>query len=187
MAYYDTYRDQLTTLYRGHALWDPDPAGLYDKVRVGDVGFVRQGHFLRMFNTLLPANDRAQVYGVPEGFEPLSMGPFNNIRTRNLSKGDYCSNSVMVEHDFLADPNENTHSFQCRRDKGAFLSLPFDGLDEDAIRTKAFEMYIRKHCDSWLEFAISNDLDVLLEDIVLVTGCDLTSMKTYTETVLRSS
>ena len=49
MAYYDTYRDQLTSLYHGHALWVPDPAGLYDHVRVGDVGIVRQGHFLRMF------------------------------------------------------------------------------------------------------------------------------------------
>ena len=45
----------------------------------------------------------------------------------------------------------------------------------DAIRTKAFETYIRRNCDSWLEFASINDLDVRLEDIIFVTGCDLTS------------
>ena len=69
--YYDTYRDQLASLDLGHALWDPDPAGLYDKVRVGDVGFMRKGRFLCMFNVFLPGDHSTQVYGVPEGFVPL--------------------------------------------------------------------------------------------------------------------
>jgi hypothetical protein len=66
-------------------------------------------------------------------------------------------------------------SFNCRsiHKGGAFLSLPFNGVSKDTIRTKAFENYIRKHCDSWLEFAILNNLDARLEDIILVTGCDL--------------
>ena len=101
MAYYDTYRDQLTSLYHGHALWVPDPAGLYDHVRVGDVGFVRQGHFLRMFNAILPYDDPAQGYGVPEGFVPLNMGPFQNIRTPNLQQGVYYSATVEVDHESL--------------------------------------------------------------------------------------
>ncbi|KAH9008785.1 hypothetical protein EDB85DRAFT_1542726 [Lactarius pseudohatsudake] len=179
MAYYDTYRDQLASLYHGHALWVPEPSGLYDHVRVGDVGYVKQGHFNRMFNALLPADDLAQVYGVPKGFVPLNMGPFNNIRTLNLTHGDYCSNTVTVEHEDrhqAGGPGEGTSaSFRCRRNKGAFLSLPFNANRADTIRTKAFETYIRKHYDSWLRFAIVNDLDVRLEDIILVTGCDLTS------------
>ena len=97
MAYYDTYRDQLASLYHGHALWVPDPAGLYDRVRVGDVGCVKQGHFLRMFNALLPANQQAD--GVPDGFVPLNMGPFQNIRTLTLNEGDYCSSTVTADHD----------------------------------------------------------------------------------------
>jgi hypothetical protein len=67
-------------------------------------------------------------------------------------------------------------SFKCsERKQGAFLYLPFSGNTVDTVRTKAYETYIRKHCDSWIEFAISNDFDVRLEDIILVTGCDLTS------------
>jgi hypothetical protein len=97
-AHYETYRDQLASLYHGHALWVPDPARLYDRVRVGDVGYVKQGHFLRMFNVLLPSDDTAQVYGVPEGFVQLNMGPFYNVRTLNLPQGDYCSNTVTVDH-----------------------------------------------------------------------------------------
>jgi hypothetical protein len=193
MAYYDTYRDQLANLYHGHALWVPDPAGLYGHVRVGDVGCVKRGQFLRMFNALLPYNDAAQLLGVPEGFVPLNMGPFQNIRTLNLQQGDYCSNTVTVDHQLQAEYVAKYHpvrprsyatddlsgtegtSFRCRRNNngGAFLSLPFSGVSEDAIRTKPFERYIRKHCDSWLEFAILNNLDARLEDIILVTGCDL--------------
>jgi hypothetical protein len=199
MAYYDTYRDQLASLFHGHALWVPDPAGLYDRVRVGDVGYVKQGHFLRMFNALLPDDDPTQVYGVPEEFVPLNMGAFHNIRTLNLSQGDYCSHTVSVDHgdghqakyvtsyypaqpysytrDDFSGPDEAViASFKCRaRNKGAFLSLPFNCDSVDAIRTKAFETYTRKHCDSWLEFAIANNLDARMEDIILVTGCDLTS------------
>ena len=98
MAYYDTYRDQLASLLRGHALWEPDPSGLYDQVQVGDVGYVREGHFLRLFNALLSADNHAQVHGVPEGFFPLNIGPAN-IRTLNLFKGDYCSSTVTVAVD----------------------------------------------------------------------------------------
>ena len=196
MAYYDIYRDQLASCYRGHALWLPDPAGLYDRVRVGDVGLVKQGHFLRMFNALLPRNDPAQAYGVPEGFVTLNMGPFQNIRTGNLQEGNYCSTTVTVDHALhrtspeyvkkhcltrsrsyaMNDPSDpDEASFRCRTayKGGAFLHLPFSGFCEDAIRTKAFATYIRKHCDSWLEFAILNNLDARLEDIILVTGCDM--------------
>ncbi|KAH9074327.1 hypothetical protein EDB83DRAFT_1955593 [Lactarius deliciosus] len=179
MACYDTYRDQLASLYYGHALWVPDPSELYDRVRVGDVGYVKQGHFLRMFNALLPADDDAQEYGVPEGFAPLNMGPFKNVRKLNLFHGDYCSNTVTVDHGDrhqAAGPDEDTSaSFRCRSNKGAFLSIPLNGVREDAIRTKAFGSYIRRHCDSWLEFASVNEIDVRLEDIIFVTGCDLTA------------
>jgi len=38
--------------------------------------------------------------------------------------------------------------YSCRRRHGALLALPFDGLEEDAIRTKVFEDYTRDHVDS---------------------------------------
>ena len=200
-AHYDSYRDQLASLYHGHALWEPDPAPLYDRVRVGDVGYVKRGRFFRMFNVLLQADDDAQVYGVPEGFVQLNMGPFGNICTLNLPQGEYCSNTVRVVrrdghqaeyvmsyypvqacshamYDFSGPGEPTSATFRCRRNNtgGAFLSLPFSGVRENAIRIKAFETYIRKHCDSWLEFTVINGLDVTrLEDIILVTGCDLTS------------
>ncbi|KAH9962830.1 hypothetical protein BC827DRAFT_1129790 [Russula dissimulans] len=181
-AHFHTYREQLAHLYHGYALWEPAPAGLYDRVRVGDVGFILHGHFTRFFNALLPANDPNQGYDLPRDFVPLSMGPFGNIRTLTLSLGDYCSNSVVSIRDLIgeqiqaASPDEVPNaSFRCRRGKGAFLSLPFNAHREDVIRTKVFETYIRRYCDSWLELATLGGYDVKLEDIIFVTGCDMTS------------
>ena len=48
------FREQLAIRYptHGHALWEPDPGGLYNAVEVGDVGFIRNGYFHRLFNAL---------------------------------------------------------------------------------------------------------------------------------------
>ena len=100
-AHYDIYREQLENLHYGHALWEPSPAGLYDRVRVGDVGFVRSGHFMRLFNVLLPANDPNQGYELPPNFVPLNMGHFQNIRVLPLPYGDYYSTTVVATRDAI--------------------------------------------------------------------------------------
>ena len=99
MAYYDTYREHLASKYPGHALWQPDPGNRYDRVRVGDVGCIRHGHFTRFFNALLPAEHRFQGVPVPHDFVPLEMGHFVNILTFILRHGAYCSPTVQVIRD----------------------------------------------------------------------------------------
>ena len=75
-----------------------------------------------------------------------------------------------------SSPNDCPNiSFRCRTGIGAFLSIPFNTVREDVIRTKVFETYIRRHCDSWLELAVMGGFNIKLEDIIFVTGCDLTS------------
>lgn len=182
--HYSVYREQLTSLYHGHALWEPDPANIYERVSVGDVGYVREGYFFRMFNVLLPSEDPSnRVIGEPDPYEPVDLGPFVNVRVSRLSKGDYHSRYVSTQEHNIgvqaqaprtpADGNATT-SFRCRKKLGAFLSLPFDGYREDIIRTKAFEDYIRDHSESWFAFAQRNRLDVQrMEDIILVSGCTL--------------
>ena len=68
----------------------------------------------------------------------------------------------------------NSGVYSCRKRHGALLALPFDGLEEDIIRTKVFEDYIRDHVDSWFAFSRRYNLDVeRMEDLILVTGCTL--------------
>ncbi len=52
MAHYDTFRVQSAIAHSafGHALWEPEPGECFPPVEVGDVGFIRQGKFHRLFN-----------------------------------------------------------------------------------------------------------------------------------------
>ena len=90
----------------GHALWDPDPGGLYNSVEVGDVGFIRRGYFYRLFNALLPrdppspsdpvphyASDHGPVY--PPRLERKT--PQHIRRNRDKLKV-FCPNNVTKEH-----------------------------------------------------------------------------------------
>jgi hypothetical protein len=106
------YRDQLSSLYHGLALWDPDPANLYPSVSVGDVGYVKEGHFVRMFNVLLPWDDPSnRTCCVPEPYDPVNLGPFINIRESVFDGGDYRSRSVAAQEQNVAEqaraPNLN--------------------------------------------------------------------------------
>ena len=93
MAHYDIFRGQLANTYPayGHALWDPSPATLDSPMQVGDVGFIREGRFHRLFNALLPADHPSHELGVPEYHEPLIPKLTKHIRHGTLSRGHYHS------------------------------------------------------------------------------------------------
>jgi hypothetical protein len=104
---YNIFRDELGSKYPayGHALWEPDPGGLYDYVEVGDVGFIRKGRFHRLFNALLPEGHPKQSSRVPEYHTPLEPNMDTHIVTSILDPNDFCSREVTVESDefgFLA-------------------------------------------------------------------------------------
>ena len=95
----DIFRDQLATTYPryGHALWNPRPTRSDRPVEVGDVGFIRWGTFLRLFNALLPADDTSHEFGLPEGYKPLVPSLPNHINRGPFSCGHYCSDEIRVE------------------------------------------------------------------------------------------
>ena len=75
LAHYDVYCEEIAKAYPGfgHALWEPGPGEQNHQVEVGDVGFIREGQFNRLFNVLLPGEHEShERFGVPEGHEPLS-------------------------------------------------------------------------------------------------------------------
>jgi hypothetical protein len=91
---HDVFREQLTSLYNGHALWIPEPVH-YEQVSIGDVGYVKDGFFNRMFNVLLEWDDPLnRTSCVPEQYTRLNMGPFVNIRRSRFSQGPYFSRPV---------------------------------------------------------------------------------------------
>ena len=106
--HYNTFRDQLAISHPafGYALWEPDPGEQYPPVEVGDVGYIRQGKFHRLFNALLPEDHQShQRFGVPDGYEPLRLNTPNHVDHGTLNPNNFCSNGVTLESggsDFFA-------------------------------------------------------------------------------------
>jgi hypothetical protein len=100
---YDIYREEIAIKYRshGHALWVPSPGGLYPAVEVGDVGFIREGQFHRLFNALLPEDHPSHKdFGVPEYHKPLDLNVPKHISVRKLSPNNFRSRGVkLVDQD----------------------------------------------------------------------------------------
>jgi len=89
----------------GHALWEPSPGGLYDAVEVGDVGFIRDGCFSRLFNVFLPGDHPShQNFGVPESHQPLRLNAPTFIHRSADGTMDFCSThaSLSRERDVYA-------------------------------------------------------------------------------------
>ena len=192
---FDIYKDHLSSLYLGRALWNPSPHGCsYDHVSIGDVGYEYNGTFLRLFNVMVPWNDQSnRTLGVPDHYQPLT---FDNLTIRHETFGprDYYSRLVSKEENAYnlqaASPDEWVIilswvalldldsrradvivTYRCEG-RGALLCLPNGGHREDVISTKAFGDYIRDHADRWFKWAQEKQLSVeRMEDLVLVSGC----------------
>jgi len=92
------FREELAIRYpaHGHALWEPDPGGLYEAVEVGDVGFIREGYFYRLFNALLPRDPPSDPES-PHGTRyPPQLKPKNlrHIRKNRDNHQDFYSKNV---------------------------------------------------------------------------------------------
>jgi hypothetical protein len=97
MDHYDIFRDQLATRFPGygHALWEPSPVDPSLHTSIGDVGYVSQGKFHRLFNILLPANDSSHLeFGVPPNHEPFKPKFPNHIVPGILRQDNFCSAGV---------------------------------------------------------------------------------------------
>ena len=88
------YREQLTSLYHGLALWKPNPVeDIYNQVTIGDVGYISsEGIFIRMFNVTLPRDDRLnRRLAEPEPYDPLTLA---SITREIFGPIDYYSRHV---------------------------------------------------------------------------------------------
>ncbi|KAH8983947.1 hypothetical protein EDB86DRAFT_3084885 [Lactarius hatsudake] len=170
MAQHDIFRDQLAIKYPtyGHALWEPNPGGLYHAIEVGDVGCILKGKFLRLFNILLPADHPShQKSGVPESHEPLEPSIVDHIDSGTPGPEIFCSVGV-TESAALAnsqtsvlDPEGHVEtSFSCTKSRGAALFLPVRAQREDTVARGDFAEWMVQHVDSWFSFAKTLDLGI---------------------------
>lgn len=98
-SHYELFRQELARKYHiyGHALWDPNPGELYPPVEIGDVGYIREGKFHRIFNALLPEDHPTHAnFGTPEYHEPLQLPMVEHIDTVIIKPKHFCSAEVSV-------------------------------------------------------------------------------------------
>ncbi|KAH9070966.1 hypothetical protein EDB83DRAFT_2365601 [Lactarius deliciosus] len=178
MAHYDVFRRLLAIHYPayGHALWEPDPGSLGLPVAVGDVGYVREGKFFRLFNALLPKDHPSHsTFGVPEHYEQLQVPHGDHIVHGTLSSNHFCSAGVTLGPDPEALANRSKINFLCTRQQGAVLYLPVQARSENTVALVHFGKWMIEHIGSWFSWARRLALGVnKMEDIILVTGCHRT-------------
>ncbi|GJJ07416.1 hypothetical protein Clacol_001618 [Clathrus columnatus] len=76
----------------GSPLWEPDCRP--HEITIGDVGYIRQGRFCRLFNATLPPGDPRNEFGTPDGFETLILDERAMI-SRRLLPGPLVSRSIV--------------------------------------------------------------------------------------------
>ncbi|KAI0270906.1 hypothetical protein BGY98DRAFT_231093 [Russula aff. rugulosa BPL654] len=178
---FNLYREQLSSQYYGLALWNPNPViGLFkdpDHVSIGDVGYLYNGAFMRIFNAKLPRDHPSnQSIELPVEYKPLKRERFDNVRRNEVRKELYRRHVSKVDN-VRADTHDEDQgqTYECWADShGALLYLPHGARSEDVIRTTLFEDYIRDNVDSWLRWSKKKGLPIKnMEDLILVTGCTL--------------
>lgn len=140
---------------------------------------------------------RVQGTDVPLTFEPLDIGPIirgqvrppgylrtNTIREIGVNVSGsasvawyvraffLASNHRLIEHSSPMEPGAKV-SFALTHKQGAALITRYPTHREDIERERAFEKYIKRHYNSWVEFAREHNYGENIRP-VLVTGVDLT-------------
>ena len=91
---YDIFREKFALKYPvyGHALWQPSPG-----VEIGDVGFIRGGHFHCLFN-VLPPKANCPDRSVPPNHKPFKIGNSESPPTHSstLQANHFCSRGVSM-------------------------------------------------------------------------------------------
>lgn len=107
LAPWNICTSELSDLGYGYPLWHPAPTK-YGEVEIGDVGYILEGCFYRLFNATRSSDDPVNARGVPKGFVKLIVNEELCHRDPQFfSKGPICSKSTetrkfVVEADVTA-------------------------------------------------------------------------------------
>ncbi|KAL4248782.1 hypothetical protein ABKN59_008349 [Abortiporus biennis] len=176
------YANQLSILGFGIPLWQPAPIlHSYKRVKIGDVGYMRGGCFHLLFSAGCPLGSRRVGVDVPVGFVPLNASPVVKLQPRK--PGPVKTSSLRVSGSSLgASLNLPTSvvsggihlSFESTTSQGAILVTRHKTYRDDAQRLGHFRRYMLDHYESWLAFANDQGHGIRLQDLILVTGRDMT-------------
>ncbi|KAI0754014.1 hypothetical protein C8Q80DRAFT_1116867 [Daedaleopsis nitida] len=177
----DVYTRLMLPRGHGYPLWEPEPTES-GEVLIGDVGYVLDGGFYRLFNATLPPDHPIHKrWGVPDGYEIFSFSDaLLHHRPNALAAGAICSRNVLainVEGSAdvgLISPGPSLSGklrFKCADEQGAMLVLKHDATRDDLHPSKDLKQYIIRNHDSWFRFAQDVfRLDLPQHRIIFISG-----------------
>lgn len=95
MSFAYIYTEQLLSRGYGLPLWRPEPTK-FGEVHNGDVGFVEDGRFYRLFNVMSSPDHPLNKWGVPDDFVKLKVNEDLHFHTEEhyLPPGPICITST---------------------------------------------------------------------------------------------
>ncbi|KAI0696228.1 WD40-repeat-containing domain protein [Cerioporus squamosus] len=188
---WDVYAQQLFHHGYGFPLWLPDPDPTASPVQIGDVGWMKNGGFLQLFNARNSEDEQPVRYGVPDGYEPFNppnliiTGPKERILQpllygRTVREVDVSGRaSAGAPAPVPAASAGGSFSFQCGADAGAFLMFSPKCYSEDIESKRHIVNYVRENFPHWVDFADKFGLELKQEDLFFVSGTTKTEQWAY--------
>ena len=199
-APWDIYARELFPLGYGHPVWGPEPSLESGEVQLGDVGYLREGRFCFLFNSLKPADAPAHSeLGVPEDFRLFN--PPNLMRRHRLCEitqrqlhsknlqstavsaaisAGYVSSTQLEQIDLTYFLTRDTAGvaaasagvrYRCLEESGALLMLKHAGHKTYIDCPVHIKKYMKKNMARWSHFANAHlGVGVEDKDIIFVSG-----------------
>ncbi|KAL5512442.1 hypothetical protein ACEPAG_3434 [Sanghuangporus baumii] len=184
---HELYALKLQCLDLGYALFEPNPNGSYDFVRIGDVGYISEdGKFMKLFNAFSGRDSQANtVSHFPEEFEPMELMHREQDRLEPISPGCRRSQSVRMiggslsisgpVSEFVAGGSlRGSLTLSCTSGTGAALITKYKGKRHKALASTAMESYMKSNVSSWVRLAQTLGRPVQMHDLIFVKECVLT-------------
>ncbi|KAI1795445.1 hypothetical protein LXA43DRAFT_1091096 [Ganoderma leucocontextum] len=136
---------------------------------IGDVGWLREGSFIPLFNSLKPANHPVNGGNVPRDF--LDMATRSQQKHTHLIISRTCpfNQGIMPRNPEGREPVlKQWHG----ADTGAFVVYEPPAVTDDIHSVGTVIKYMQENVDSWLEFANTTQQNRVVhdEDLVFVYG-----------------
>ncbi|KAM5536984.1 hypothetical protein V8D89_009313 [Ganoderma adspersum] len=179
---WDIYAEQLFPSGYGHPLWKPEPNPSSGReVFIGDVGWLKEGEFRALFNSMKDADDPInEEKSVPRDYTVFESTNMSIGRSDKITSSIVFSRSITADDMAQAEVTTDAPGgapgwrFQTTSDAGAMVMLRPPAIAEDIESRRFVANYMRDNFDSWLEFANASDswggLDLRPEDVVFVCG-----------------
>ncbi|RPD72487.1 hypothetical protein L226DRAFT_467109 [Lentinus tigrinus ALCF2SS1-7] len=183
---HETYAKGLWPLGHGHALWCPEPSLLFGEVHLGDVGYLRDGHFLFIFNAMRSAADPVNQRGVPDDFEPFIPPTTASVQhcPDQITQKELHSRgmrSIAVSAGISASEAGASAAasfrYQCTTTSGALLYLRDHGHKTFLDCDRHIKKYMSTHVTSWYQFTTRRlGIDLEEQDLIFISGFTKTSI-----------